>query len=58
VLFWIVKQRQMIGNINRFNAGKEVGKHRILSEETKKAFELLTSTDKMNELIKSKQPSN
>jgi hypothetical protein len=36
-------------------AGKEYGKNRSLSEETKKAFDLMTGIDKMQALIKSKQ---
>jgi multimeric flavodoxin WrbA len=36
-------------------AGKEYGKNRSISEETKKAFDLMTGIEKMQELIKSKQ---
>ena len=36
-------------------AGKEYGKNKSLSEKTKKTFDLMTGTDKMQELIKSKQ---
>jgi hypothetical protein len=36
-------------------AGKEYGKNKSLSEKTKKAFNLMTGTDKMQERIKSKQ---
>ena len=38
-----------------YKAGKEYGKDKNLSEETKKTFDLMTRIDKMQELINSKQ---